>query len=246
MGVFAGPDVSENGLVLALDAGNTKSYPGSGTTWTDLSGLRNNANFGPSTAAPTYNSGNGGSIVFDGTNDYISCPATSHTQFNADFTVESWIWIDSTVVSSRPDNLKSVTLFSSNGSSVGTFGLFVSGTTSTAGTGLEIYQDNVSLSAIVSQSVPLNTWVHLAFVRAGSTLYGFINRTQYTFTVLSGSSTALLGNSTSGSRIGVIQNSLYYGYWKGYISNFRVYKGRALTASEISQNYNATKGRYGL
>jgi len=243
MGVFAGPDVSENGLVLALDAGNTKSYPGSGTTWTDLSGRGRN---GTLTNGPTYSSANGGSIVFDGTNDYIVCPATSDTQFNADFTVDAWVWIDSTVVSSRPDNQKDVTLFSSNGSSVGTFGLFVTGTTTTAGTGLAIYQDNASLSASISQSVPLNSWVHLAFVRIGSTLYGFINGTRYTFTVTAGSSTALLGNSTSGSRIGVIQNSTYYGYWKGYISNFRVYKGRALTAAEIQQNYIATKGRYGL
>ena len=45
MGVFAGPEIVEDGLVLALDAGNTKSYPGSGTTWTDLSGNGNNGTF---------------------------------------------------------------------------------------------------------------------------------------------------------------------------------------------------------
>ena len=57
-----------NGLVLALDAANTKSYPGSGTTWTDLSGR---GNTGTLTNGPTYSSANGGSIVFDGTNDYV-------------------------------------------------------------------------------------------------------------------------------------------------------------------------------
>jgi formylglycine-generating enzyme required for sulfatase activity len=58
-----------NGLVLWLDAGIAPSYAGSGTTWTDISGNRNN---GTLTNGPTYNSSNGGSIVFDGVNDYIS------------------------------------------------------------------------------------------------------------------------------------------------------------------------------
>jgi formylglycine-generating enzyme required for sulfatase activity len=58
-----------NGLVLWLDAGIAPSYAGSGTTWTDISGNRNN---GTLTNGPTYNSSNGGSIIFDGVNDYIS------------------------------------------------------------------------------------------------------------------------------------------------------------------------------
>ena len=58
-----------DGMVLNLDAGTPLSYPGSGTTWTDLSG---NGRNGTLTNGPTYNSANGGSIVFDGSNDYIS------------------------------------------------------------------------------------------------------------------------------------------------------------------------------
>jgi hypothetical protein len=69
MSVYAGPEISGSGLVLALDAANSKSYPGSGATWTDLSSARNN---GTLTNGPTYSSANGGSIVFDGTNDYIT------------------------------------------------------------------------------------------------------------------------------------------------------------------------------
>ena len=65
-----GPKLSAaDNLVLALDAGNLISYPGSGTTWTDLSGNRNN---GTLTNGPTFDSANGGSIVFDGTNDYVT------------------------------------------------------------------------------------------------------------------------------------------------------------------------------
>jgi hypothetical protein len=57
-------------LQLYLDAGNASSYPGSGTTWTDLSG---NGRNGTLTNGPTYSSANGGSIVFDGTDDFVQC-----------------------------------------------------------------------------------------------------------------------------------------------------------------------------
>jgi len=62
------PKIATDGLVLCLDAANNRSYPGSGTAWTDLSRGGNN---GALTNGPTFNSANGGSIVFDGTNDYV-------------------------------------------------------------------------------------------------------------------------------------------------------------------------------
>jgi len=245
MGVLYNPRLVTNGLVLALDAANPKSYVGSGTAWSDLSG---NGNNGTLINGPTYSSLNGGSIVFDGINDYVTCPATSSTQFNADFTIESWIWIDSTVTSSRPDSQKGVTLFSSYppAAGAGTFVVVISGTTSTAGTGLQIYQDSTSINMTISQTVPLDSWVHLAIVRVGSIIYGYINGIPYTFTLVSGSSTALLGNDTGGSRIGAALNSSYIGYWKGYISNIRIYKGIGLSAAEVTQNFNALRGRYGI
>ena len=67
MALHHSPRIVTSGLVLALDAADRNSYPGSGTTWTDLSG---NANNGTLTNGPTFNSANGGSIVFDGTNDF--------------------------------------------------------------------------------------------------------------------------------------------------------------------------------
>jgi hypothetical protein len=228
--------------VLHLDAANPKSYPGSGTAWRDLSGGGNNSTL---TNGPTYNNANGGSIVFDGTDDYVACPATSSTQFDADFTIESWIWIDSTVTSSRPDNEKGITLFSSfPPAGGGSFLVIISGSTSTAGTGLQIYQDSTSINMTISQTIPLNSWVHLAIVRIGSVIYGYINGIAYTFTLVSGSSTALLGNSSTGSRIGAALNSSYIGYWKGYISNIRIYKGVGLSDSGIRQNFEAQRGRY--
>ena len=81
-----GPDINENGLVLHLDAANNKSYPGSGTTWTDLSGNDNN---GTLTNGPTFNASNMGSIALDGTNDYIY--RSSLSNFNSStYTVLLW------------------------------------------------------------------------------------------------------------------------------------------------------------
>ncbi len=62
------PKIVTDGLVLALDAGNTKSYTSGSTTWFDKSG---NANNGTLTNGPTFSSANGGSIVFDGVDDRV-------------------------------------------------------------------------------------------------------------------------------------------------------------------------------
>jgi len=89
--MFTGPNISTSGLVLALDAANTKSYPGSGTTWTDMSGNNNN---GTLTNGPTFNSANGGSIVFDGSNDFVTLGNQSVLGFtNGIFSVEAWVYI---------------------------------------------------------------------------------------------------------------------------------------------------------
>jgi len=87
-----GPKIVTSGLVLALDAGNTKSYPGSGTVWTDLSG---NGNTGTLTNGPTFNSSNGGSIVFDGVDDFVNIPYNTYWNTNVfgtatNFTLECW------------------------------------------------------------------------------------------------------------------------------------------------------------
>ena len=78
------PSIVTSGLVLALDAGNTKSYPGSGSTWTDLSGSVSNASL---VNGPTYSSSNGGYISFDGANDYASFYAPN---LAGTATVEMW------------------------------------------------------------------------------------------------------------------------------------------------------------
>ena len=79
MASFAGPNLNTDKLILCLDAANTNSYPGSGTTWTDMSGKEND---GTLTNGPTFSSDDMGSIVFDGSNDYVNAtPITKPALF---------------------------------------------------------------------------------------------------------------------------------------------------------------------
>ena len=85
-------NIVQDGLVLNLDAGNANSYPGSGTTWSDLSGTGNNATL---VNGPTYSSTDGGSIVFDGTNDYVAeTSGLSDSFLQGDWSISFWANFD--------------------------------------------------------------------------------------------------------------------------------------------------------
>jgi hypothetical protein len=165
-----------------------------------------------------------GSISLNGTNQYVTAPANSKFNLTGDFTVEGWYWIDSTVVESRPDNLKYVSVFSGHGATSGTGILEVVGNATVAGTGLAIYQDNPSIILSVSTTIPLDSWVHLAFVRTGTTIYGFVNGTRFTL----GTSSASFISGTNPVAVGRHLNTSYNSYFKGYVTNVRVVKGTAL------------------
>jgi hypothetical protein len=165
-----------------------------------------------------------GSINFNGTNQYLAVPASSRFSLTGDFTVEAWVWIDSTIVTSSPDNLKNFSIFSGTGTFSGTMVFAVSGNTVTAGTGLAIYQDSPSVNLSQSVTVPLNSWVHIAFIRSGSTIYGFLNGTRYTL----GTSSSTLIDPFNAVAVGRNQNTSYFNYAKGYISNHRVVNGTAV------------------
>ena len=96
MGIAYNPRTITDGLVLCLDAANTKSYPGSGTTWTDLSG---NGNTGTLTNGPTYNSANGGSLVFDGVDDFIT--SSFATTSGQAVTYAGWLYSTETTATYR-------------------------------------------------------------------------------------------------------------------------------------------------
>ena len=233
MSVSGGPDIVENGLVLCLDAGNTKSYPGSGTVWTDLSRSGNN---GTLTNGPTFNIANGGSVVFDGVDDYAEIPtnAAIDNALAGQFTFEMWV---------MPLNagLRYGKLFGK-----GTFNSRINGIVSdwnAAGPLYPIgfqYRDasNVSVGPSMG-NVTFNNWYHLIITRNSSNLLSTFNNG---IVASSTSESVNLGNSTFPIRLSDNSGGERRA---SRIASFRFYT-KGLSASEVLQNYNATKGRFRL
>ena len=143
MGVNYNPKIVTDGLVLCYDAANDRSYPNTGTTWTDLAG----SNDGTLTNGPTFDTTNGGSIVFDGTNDRIAIPIASLPAPNnsANFTYEAVVKFDS---------LGWRTVFSQNaGSGTGRIFLGVHGTNSKLVTFIPGSAQQPSFSAVSTGTI---------------------------------------------------------------------------------------------
>jgi hypothetical protein len=219
MAYFHSPRIVTDGLVLALDAANQKSYPGSGTTWSDLSG---NGNNGTLINGPTFDSGNLGSIVFDGVNDDIDLGNSAATQFP-----HTSPWTASLIGKIISQNT-SFPGFLIKGSSSGSGVLFFY----TGANTLFIKHNNIQPGVSVSSTSPFFvSWVHNG---DGSTLI-YVNGNYIT-----AGPTLSLTDTTNSLRLGRGD-----AYGNVAIYNFSKYN-RALSATEILQNYNATKGRYGL
>lgn len=220
-------------LVLNLDAGNTSSYSGSGVNWFDISG---NSNNGTLTNGPTFNSANGGSIVFDGTNDYVNIPnATSLNPVN-NFTLSCWVNITSLsgVFLGIIDKYISAALNS---------GYFIDIPNGGAGKPTSRFRfgnsTNTYYEAIATNALSIGSWYNVVGVYNGSNISLYVNN-------LLESTTACTGNNTSSSdpiRLG--GDGISTNYTPCKISNTMLYN-RALSVSEISQNFNALKNRYGL
>jgi hypothetical protein len=244
VGVFAGPDVSESGLVLALDAGNSKSYPGSGTTWTDLSG---NGNTGTLVNGVGYSGSNGGALTFDGVDDYGSIPSPSPLSGTKLFTFE--IWVNFTSITGDFGSINKCAWLFAGGTGSGfaqpEFGVYSANNTSftpnTINFGTGGGGTIGSLSINVSSLMSNGNWYQIVLVRSAS-------NAQTVYLNASSIGTGNVSNSfTDGQTdFGAIHgNASFDGYLNGRISNIKIYN-RALTAQEVQQNYNATRGRYGI
>jgi hypothetical protein len=235
---FAFGKIVTNGLVLALDAGDRNSYPGSGTTWTDLSENRNN---GTLTNGPTFSSTNGGSIVFDGVDDIVNTSLDLGTNPIPSHTISVWFKTNS---ASGKKIIGIENVQSGQGTSLFDRHLYV-------GTDSKLYYAVYDVSShFISSSanVTNNVWKNATAICTGANSISL-----YVDGILNGSTT---GNSYSGYsnsyiRIGGYRleapthpNSLP-GYFTGNISVIQIYN-RALSASEILQNYNAQKSRFNL
>lgn len=218
--MYTGPNISDDGLVLSLDAANTKSYISGSTTWTDLT---RNGNNGTLVNGPTFSSANGGSIVFDGVDDAVNLP---NIETDIGKTYLLWVKNTASVAGLRfayshrdPDRV----YIGVNGTDVY----------------LRLGSDTGNLS---NTSLTLNNWLNLCIRINSSTQYeGFVNGVS-----IGTRSTTL--SSSIGTGIGAYynnNNSPFGNYWIGNISNIQIYN-RALSAQEVLQNYEGLKSRYGL
>ena len=227
------PKIITDGLVLCLDAGDRKSYSGSGATWTDRSG---NGNNGTLTNGPTFSSDNNGLIQLDGTNDNIrTLWGANHNPYNNPITVSCWFKIDGLT--------KSMIILSTGQSRGNTdqnqrlyFGI---NTTLSEKFGWGIRSSPWGSSQITGITANTSDWFHVALVINSSNAYCYVNNVlRHTKAV---NSTYVLNDELW---VGTHNNDTDYEF-HGKISNVMVYE-KDLSEAERTQNYNATKGRFGL
>ena len=230
MGVLYSPKIVTDGLVLCLDAGNTKSYPGSGTTWTDLS---TNGNNGTLINGPTFNSLNGGSIAFDGVNDRgtFTTPITS----TSNQTYE--IWTNAKASASAADGyaylLHNNNLNTSTGASYLTIGIQPT---------QQYYAAFNGAFATMSSGVTANNSniVQIVLTWDGALQKAYINNVLKA----SQSLTTTPQNFSTTTSFCDYRASTYRPML-GNIYSIKIYN-KAFTEAEISQNYSALRGRFGI
>ena len=222
-----------SGLVLCLDAANRKSFPNNGgTTWTDLSG---NGNTGTLMNGVVYGSGNGGFLSFDASNEYVTVPSSQVTPGKNAFTWNFWCKLN--------DLTNFSILLSGEGSNNSDWGVIFLDPRSGGGLG---YYAGSTIIDDNNTSFGSNWW-YVSFVGSGGAdgsrnLKLYRNAVQAGNTgTPNGSSYDLKGGSLT-RRIGGNHSSTDE-IMRGNISNVSYYN-RALSATEIAQNYNALKGRY--
>ena len=238
MAIFYNPRIVTDSLVLALDAANTKSYPGSGTAWTDLSGR---GNTGTLTNGPTYSTENGGSIVFDGTNDWVDLGTATSLGFSSVRTISCWVKVSA--IASQGTVLGMWDLV--GGVNQRTFALYVDFSTSKF---VSIWSpDGVNDGTVLydTTNVQLNTWYNLVCIfRSG------VRELWKNGVLVSSLSQATTYTSASTNRLGMgaipgRSSDTPGGFLNGNVANTQIYN-RALSATEISQNFNALRSRYGI
>ncbi len=242
MSLSHSPLIVRDGLVLCLDAANPRSYPKSGTTWSDLAG----ANDGTLTNGPTFDADDKGSIVFDGSNEYVNMGDLSYIFNNVtQYSVNLWFY------------------HSGSNSLAGIFGKLG---TSGSLIAIQIYStslyfhpsDSNSKRGYIdsfSQIIPTDQWTHVGMVYNGSgeegsfTTAGNVKRLKV---FINGQQVSINYDGNIPTSTGSIGSATWaLGAWRenrelnGGFSGLSIYN-RALTASEVLQNYNATRGRYGI
>lgn len=254
MSVYAGPEIINDGLILCLDAGNTKSYSGTGDTWNDLSGNGYNA-------TRTNNAGYGGQVTFDSSGFFdfsVNSPASSagatagngftvpHTLIptSGNFSLISFVRRNTSVKAFGDRE----TIFSQTGNAEGwRFGM--SGNAIyylIGGSGGVGYQEG----GLGGTNLSNGNWHMMAAVFDRAGVFGSYKVYGYVDGVASGEATITAGAGGNtpfsyGSQLPGVGYNGCCDVFAGQIASVFAYN-KALTATEISQNFNALRGRFGI
>jgi hypothetical protein len=230
-----------NGLVLNLDTSRTSSYPGTGTTWTDISGSGNN---GTMLNAVGYSSLDGGSLTFDQINDYISLPNMStYLMKKSKFTYETWIKVNNPGMANT--YLQTLFSFGNNGEYSNDIMFFIQSNY------LNIQINNGADGGCVIPYAS-TSWNNVCIVYDGTQVVnsnrikiyinGILQTITTTYTIPS--TTANINVTNCG--IGAYScNNFANCHFGGNIGSARLYT-TSLTSTEVTQNFNVTKSRFGL
>jgi hypothetical protein len=206
-----------SGFVMHLDAGNAASYPGSGTAWTDLTV---NGNNGTLTNGPTYSAADGGQIVFDGVNDFVGCGNAAGLQLSV-LTLEIWFRADNTNSNYRGILVKELA-----------WGFYLFNNT----------LGSYDWPSVTFQSTGINagdnTWRQAVLtIAAGGAATIYVNGSSvltYSASVSSQTNEVRIGGAIAASQ-----------FMSGSTAIARIYN-RELSASEVTQNFDANRARFGI
>ncbi len=235
MGLAHSPRIVTDGLVLCLDAASKRSYPGTGTVWTDLAGSNN----GTLTNGPTFDAGNGGSVGFDGTNDYV---ITSAPKPATNMSISAWVY---------PTNVTGAW------QKILIFPYGVSGWTAPYYSyQMVLYQNRIGVGFNVNgtyqtghlpngyETASNNTWYHITGTFNSGVIKLYINSVLKGTKDISGSGTTIVYQSArTDAVLGTDAEYFIAESFTGDISGVSIYN-KTLTADEILQNYLSTKERY--
>ena len=219
------PKIVTDGLVLYLDAANPNSYVSGSTSWNDISRGGNN---GTLVNGPIFNAGNGGSIVFDGVNDYVGCKNNISLNVGNNITVLSWFYVNSTItyqpIIAKTLNNNGWELSNNSGTLRCTLRPSIAGSNN-----------------VISGTLNNNKWYHASFTFNGSNIILYLNGLQTGLTIAN----SVTLDTSNDLFIGRRNDGININYFNGNISQTTIYN-RALSSQEVLQNYNATKTRFGL
>ena len=228
MAFIHSPKVVTDGLVLYLDSGNRNSYPRTGTSWKDLT---TNGYNGTLTNGPTFSGANLGTFVFDGTDDNVQLGTASTFLPTSAITINCWA--KTNVVQVYKKIFVNVTAGTASVN-----GLYFSIGPSPYNIYFGVITNIGNQYAGTSTDPSTTSFSNFCGTYDGSNIRLYINGTL----LATQSQTGTINNGGIGRISGYDSNAET---WNGNISTFSIYN-RALTATEILNNYNATKSRFGL